>query len=88
MPILQQVNNDDLKHPGDDPNVTDPQENEKEGNVFGKVFDAIFGDYKGDNSLSQGEPKSPAKTEGEEVVDEEVPKTPIPPAERPNDVTI
>ncbi len=72
MPILQQVNNDDLKHPGDDPNVTDPQENEKEGNVFGKVFDAIFGDFKGDHSMSQDEPISPAKHEGDEITKPEL----------------
>ncbi len=56
MPILQQKNNDELKHPGDDPNVTDPQENEKDGNVFGKVFDAVFGNYKGEESISADEP--------------------------------
>lgn len=55
MPILQQINNDDLKHPGNDPNVTDPQENEKEGNVFGKVFDAIFGNFEGKNVTAEDE---------------------------------
>lgn len=56
MPILQQVNNDDLKHPGDDPNVTDPQENEKDGNVFGKVFDAVFGNFEGKHTVGADEP--------------------------------
>lgn len=56
MPIIQQKDNDDLKHPGDDPNVTDPQENEKDGNVFGRAFDALFGNYKGKQSISANEP--------------------------------
>jgi hypothetical protein len=64
MPILQQKNNDDLKHPGDDPNVTDPQENEKDGNVFGKVFDAVFGNAEGKESIASDEPDPHPATDG------------------------
>lgn len=73
MPIIQQKDNDDLKHPGDDPNVTDPQENEKDGNVFGKVFDAVFGNYEGKESIAADEPDpNPAN---EELPAEERPLT-------------
>lgn len=34
------------------PNVTDPQENEKDGNVFGTTFDKVAGDSFGGNSAS------------------------------------
>ena len=40
---------------------TDPQENEKNGNVLGKAFDTMFGDSEGGNSLSEDESKEPGK---------------------------
>lgn len=42
-------------------NTTDPQEGEKEGNVLGGLFDKVFGDSHGDNSLSQDEANDPDK---------------------------
>lgn len=36
----------------DRPNITDPQENEKDGNVFGPAFDTVNGDSFGRNSAS------------------------------------
>lgn len=33
-------------------NITDPQENEKDGNVFGDAFDKVAGDSYGRNSAS------------------------------------
>lgn len=67
MPVLQQTDNDDLKHPGDDPNVTDPQENEKAGNVFGKAFDALFGNFEGKNSISKDEPDPKPEAEPDDL---------------------
>jgi|GEM_PF-2440181 len=34
------------------PNITDPQENEKDGNIFGTPFDKTMGDSFGGNSAS------------------------------------
>lgn len=43
--------------------TTDPQEDEKNGNVLGGLFDAVFGDAKGDHSISEDEDKEPGNQE-------------------------
>jgi hypothetical protein len=43
--------------------TTDPQEDEKNGNVLGKAFDAVFGDAEGGGSISEEEDKEPGKQE-------------------------
>ena len=42
---------------------TDPQEDEKDGNVFGPAFDKIAGDTEGGTSLSEEEAKIPGNQE-------------------------
>jgi hypothetical protein len=32
----------EVTHKGDDPKVTDPQFDEKKGNIFSKLFDKLF----------------------------------------------
>ncbi len=44
-------------------NTTDPQEDEKNGNILGGVMDKIFGNAEGDNSLSEDEDKEPGNQE-------------------------
>jgi hypothetical protein len=44
-------------------NTTDPQDNEKDGNVFGKPFDKLTGDSRGDKSMSEEESKKPGNQE-------------------------
>ena len=44
-------------------NTTDPQENEKKGNIFGPAFDKISGDAEGGNSMSEEESKEPGNQE-------------------------
>lgn len=42
---MEQSDNDNkqsIGHKGDDPNVTDPQFDEKKGNIFSKLFDKLF----------------------------------------------
>ena len=43
--------------------TTDPQENEKSGNVFGPAFDKIHGDSEGGSSMSEEESKEPGNQE-------------------------
>lgn len=43
--------------------TTDPQEDEKDGNILGTAFDKIFGDSEGGNSISEDEDKEPGKQE-------------------------
>ncbi len=45
----------------ENPKTTDPQENEKDGNVLGEAFDKLFGDADGDNSLDDDNAKDPDK---------------------------
>jgi hypothetical protein len=47
----------------DQSHTTDPQEDEKNGNVLGKIFDAVFGDAHGGGSVSDEEDKLPHKQE-------------------------
>lgn len=42
---------------------TDPQENEKDGNVFGPAFDKVFGDSEGGGGLGEEEANDPDKQE-------------------------
>ena len=35
--------------------TTDPQEDEKNGNIIGDAFDAVFGNSKGGESFGEGE---------------------------------
>jgi len=44
-------------------NPTDPQEDEKNGNVLGGAFDAVFGNAEGGGSISEEEDKEPGKQE-------------------------
>ena len=44
-------------------NTTDPQEREKDGNIFGGAFDAIVGDSEGGNSISEDEADDLGKQE-------------------------
>lgn len=44
-------------------NLTDPQENEKDGNVLGKAFDAVFGDSEGGGGIGEDEADDPDKQE-------------------------
>lgn len=44
-------------------NTTDPQEREKDGNIFGEAFDALVGDSEGGNSVSEDEANDPGKQE-------------------------
>ena len=46
-----------------DNNVTDPQENEKDGNIFGGLMDKLHGNATGDNSMSEEESKEPGNQE-------------------------
>ncbi len=42
---MEQSNSDNkqsIGHKGDDPKVTDPQFDEKKGNIFSKLFDKLF----------------------------------------------
>jgi hypothetical protein len=41
----------------------DPQEDEKNGNVLGEAFDALFGNAEGGNSISEDEADDPDKQE-------------------------
>ena len=43
--------------------TTDPQEDEKDGNVFGEAFDKLTGNAAGNNSLSEAESKDPGNQE-------------------------
>lgn len=43
--------------------TTDPQDDEKRGNVLGNMFDKVFGDSHGDNSASEDESKKPGNQE-------------------------
>ncbi len=38
----QHTDKQEIKHKGDDPSVTDPQFNEKKGNIFSALFDKLF----------------------------------------------
>lgn len=42
-------------------NPTDPQEDEKDGNVLGEAFDKLFGDAEGGNSLDEDDARDPGK---------------------------
>ncbi len=57
---MEQDKNKDLEN---QKNTTDPQQNEIDGNVFGKVFEKLVGDSEGDNSLSEDELKDPKNDE-------------------------
>jgi hypothetical protein len=52
-------NDQDKRHA----NTTDPQENEKDGNVFGDAFDKISGNSEGGKSMSEDESKKPGNQE-------------------------
>lgn len=41
--------------------ATDPQEQEKDGNILGKAADALWGDAEGGNAISEEESKEPGK---------------------------
>jgi hypothetical protein len=47
----------------DQGHTTDPQEDEKNGNVLGAAFDAIFGNAHGEGSVSDEEDKDPRNQE-------------------------
>jgi hypothetical protein len=49
------------KNTGTDKRNADPQEKEKDGNIFGKAFEKLAGDSSGDNSISEDESKEPGK---------------------------
>ncbi|HTN44700.1 MAG TPA: hypothetical protein VL098_00010 [Flavipsychrobacter sp.] len=42
---------------------TDPQEDEKNGNIFGEAFDKIFGDVNGEHSVADKDAEDPGKQE-------------------------
>ena len=41
--------------PQDQKKTTDPQEDEKNGNIIGDAFDAVFGNSKGGEGFGEGE---------------------------------
>ena len=43
--------------------TTDPQEREKDGNIFGPAFDKLHGNAEGGNSISDDEADDPSKQE-------------------------
>jgi hypothetical protein len=47
--------------PEEQKKTTDPQEQEKDGNIFGKAADALFGNSEGGGSMSEEEGKDPEK---------------------------
>jgi hypothetical protein len=44
-------------------NGRDPQEKEKDGNIFGGIFDKVHGDAEGGSSISEDEAKDPDNQE-------------------------
>ncbi|RYE25301.1 MAG: hypothetical protein EOP51_04620 [Sphingobacteriales bacterium] len=54
---------EDTNKPEEQKKKTDPQEDEKDGNVFGKAFDKVFGDKDGGGSVSDEEANDPDKQE-------------------------
>ena len=40
---------------------TDPQEDEKDGNIFGEAFDKVFGNKDGEGSVSDDDANDPDK---------------------------
>ncbi len=56
---MQHDKNDELEQKS----TTDPQKDEKDGNILGPALDKMFGDAEGGNSLGEEEANDPDKQE-------------------------